>query len=243
MTRSAGLWSIPSEHLPGLIALITLTLAAVAGAITIIVLARLGSAPAIRYRQSMASYSFTAKTALTATAAGAVVHAAIVPTHWRDERTTAILFILDTIVFAVAFAWTLTKRKHWQYVSLAVLTATSSAYMVYILRGQETMDTVGALTTTIELAAALLIAKALLSSPAHPGTPNLWAALATVALAILALLGAETAANTFPVAANAAANAFPVAANAAVNAFPVAANAPNDILRGFDRDRAGNSSV
>jgi hypothetical protein len=205
MTRGAGWGSIPSEHLPGLIALIALTVAAGGGAVTIIVLARFGSASAIRLHQRSASYSFTAKTALAATAVGAVVHAAIVPTHWGHERTTAVLFILDTVAFAVALAWTLAQQRHWQLVSLAALTATSSAYMVYILRGQEAMDAVGALTTAIELAAALLIAKALLSTPAPPGNQDRWATLAAVAVATLALVVTDAGANTFPVAAHATA--------------------------------------
>jgi hypothetical protein len=62
----------------------------------------------------------------------------------------------------------------------------------------------GALTTAIELAAALLIAKALLlSTPGPPGSQDRWTILAAVAVATLALLVTDVAANTFPVAAQA----------------------------------------
>jgi hypothetical protein len=68
---------------------------------------------------------FAAKVVLFGTLLGALVHAVIVPTHWGDERVTAILFILDTIGFAIAFWWTFTARAHWRLVSVAMLGGTA----------------------------------------------------------------------------------------------------------------------
>ena len=46
---------------------------------------------------------------------------------------------------------------HWRLVSVAITGGTAIAYAFYILRGWETMDLVGLLTTTIEFAAALMV--------------------------------------------------------------------------------------
>jgi hypothetical protein len=69
---------------------------------------------------------------------GAPVHVAIVPTHWGDERVTAILFVVDTIGFGVAFWWTFTARPHWRLVSVAMLGGTACFYAFSILKGWET---------------------------------------------------------------------------------------------------------
>src|SRR5580704_14995843 len=73
---------------------------------------------------------------------GALVHAAIVPTHWGDERVTAILFIVDTAGFALAFWWTFMARTAWRLVVAAMLGGTACVYALYILKGWETMDPV-----------------------------------------------------------------------------------------------------
>ena len=86
MTGSNGIFSVPSEHLPGLVALVVLSPLLW---ITLSVLrakAHAGSARALRLLDRYDALSFTAKAVLFATLVGAVVHAAIIPTHWADER-------------------------------------------------------------------------------------------------------------------------------------------------------------
>ncbi len=54
---------------------------------------------------------FAAKVALLGTLLGALVHAAIVPTPWADARVTAVLFVADTVGFAIASRWTFSARQ------------------------------------------------------------------------------------------------------------------------------------
>lgn len=185
MSGSNGVFSVPSEHLPGLVALVVLPLLLW---ITLSILhARApSSAWALRVLDRYDSLSFTAKAVLFGTLVGAVVHAAIIPTHWTDERVTAILFIVDATAFLIAFYWTLMRRNHWRLVSVAVTGGTVIAYGIYILRGWETMDLVGLLTTTIEFGAALMVASPILSS--SPSREHR-VALAAVLMAFATLLG------------------------------------------------------
>jgi hypothetical protein len=186
MTGSNGVFSVPSEHLPGLVALVVLS------PLLWVILSGLrasangGSTRALRLLDRFDGLSFTAKAMLFATLVGAVVHAAIIPTHWADERVTAILFIVDAVGFLVAFYWTFTGRRHWKLLSVAMAGGTAIAYAVYIVTGWETMDLVGLLTTTIEFAAALLVI-----SPALSGSSSREhrVALAAVPLAFATLLG------------------------------------------------------
>ena len=154
MTGSSGVLSVPDEHLPGFIALVLIgpvVWMALAG-LRALASRRVGWADRAQVR--LDRLPFAAKVVLFGTFIGAVVHAAIVPTHWGNERVTAVLFIVDTIGFGVAFWWTFTDRAHWRLVSVAMLGGTACFYAFYILRGWETMDLVGLVTTTIEAAAA-----------------------------------------------------------------------------------------
>lgn len=127
-----------------------------------------------------------------------MVHAVIVPTHWGDERVTAILFIVDTIGFALAFWWAFMARRYWRVVAVAMLGGTACFYAFSILRGWETMDLVGLVTTTIEAAAALVV----LSPAASPAPARQYAlALAAVPVALVSLLGTNLIASTSSAAA------------------------------------------
>jgi hypothetical protein len=186
MTGANGIFSVPSEHLPGLVALVVLS------PLLWVILSGLraraqgGSTRALRVVDRFDGLTFTAKAVLFATLVGAVVHAAIIPTHWADERVTAMLFIVDAVAFLAAFYWTFTSRRHWKLASVAIAGGTAIAYAVYIVAGWETMDLVGLLTTTIEFAAALLVVSpALSSSPSREHR----VALAAVPLALATLLG------------------------------------------------------
>jgi hypothetical protein len=213
MTGSGGVLSVPSEHLPGLIALVLV------GPAVWVALAGLRALDtrqvpwAQRAQRRLDALSFAGKVVLLGALVGALVHAVIVPTHWGDARITAILFIVDTVGFAVAFWWTLTARRHWQLVSVAMLAGTACFYALYILTGWETMDLVGLVTTTVEAAAALIVL-----SPAAAGTGagttarQRGVALAAVPLALVSLLGTNLIAGATTTASTAtAAPAVPAA--------------------------------
>jgi hypothetical protein len=167
MTGSNGVLSVPNEHLPGLVVLILV------GPVLWISLAGLHALAGRRVgwaRQAQGrldALPFAGKVALLGTLVGALVHAAIVPTHWDAARTTAILFVADAVGLAVAFWWTFTARSHWRLVAAAMLGGTACGYVLYILMGWETMDLVGLVTTTIEAAAALVVL-----SPAVAGSAS-----------------------------------------------------------------------
>ena len=186
MSGSNGILSVPSEHLPGLIVLVVVSPLLWVTLSTLRSMARAGSARASQLLKRYDALSFTAKAVLFATLVGALVHAAIIPTHWADERVTAILFIIDAAAFLVAFYWTFTNRNHWRAVSVAITGGTAIAYSIYILCGWETMDLVGLLTTTIEFAATLMVVSPVLSS--SPSREHR-VALAAIPLALATLLG------------------------------------------------------
>jgi len=82
MSGSNGVLSVPSEHLPGLVVLILvgpLVWLALAGLRT---LEARRVAWARRLQERLDALPFAAKVVLFGTLAGALVHAAIVPTHW-----------------------------------------------------------------------------------------------------------------------------------------------------------------
>ena len=54
---------------------------------------------------------FANKVALFGPLLGALVHAAIVPTHWADASVTAVLLDADTVGFAIALWWTFSVRQ------------------------------------------------------------------------------------------------------------------------------------
>jgi hypothetical protein len=196
MTGSNGIFSVPSEHFPGLVALVLVLPVLWVGLSALRALARHGAPRTERILARYDGLSFTAKAVIFAALVGAVVHAAIVPTHWGDERVTAILFIVDVVGFALAFWWTLTARLHWQFVAVAMLGGTAATYALYIVLGWETMDLVGLLTTTVELAAALIVLSPALS-PRQVSRGEQWLALAAVPVALVTLLGtAEIASAT-----------------------------------------------
>ncbi len=186
MSGSGGVLSVPHEHLPGLVALVLI------GPVVWMALAGLRALSArrvgwaARTQARLDGLPFAAKVVLLGTLVGALVHAVIVSTHWGDERVTAVLFIVDTIGFAVAFWWTFTSRAAWRLISVAMLGGTALFYAFYILKGWETMDLVGLVTTTIEAAAALVVL-----SPA--GSPTAarqhGVALAALPVALVSLLG------------------------------------------------------
>jgi hypothetical protein len=190
MTGSNGLLSVPDEHLPGLVVLVLI------GPVVWLALSALRAlaarqVPWARRAQSrLDAIGFAGRFALFGCLVGALVHAAIVPTHWGDERVTAILFIADTAGFALAFWWTFMARPAWRLVAAAMLGGTACVYALYILKGWETMDPVGLLTTTVEAAAALVAL-----SPAVSSVRAYGVALAAAAVAMFSLIGTNVLAS------------------------------------------------
>jgi phosphatidylserine synthase len=195
MTGSNGVLSVPSEHLPGLVALVALIPALWLALCGLRALASHGSSRADNLLRRFDGLTFTAKAVLFASLVGAVVHAAIVPTHWGGSRVTAILFIADTLGFGLVFWLTFNGRPHWRAASVAVLAGTVGAYALYVVRGWETMDLVGLVTTTIELAAALVVLSPV-GSPSGSRRRERWLALSAVPLAAVTLVGTATIAGT-----------------------------------------------
>jgi hypothetical protein len=236
MTGSNGLLSVPNEHLPGLVVLILV------GPVVWLSLAGLRSLAvrrvgwAQRAQGRLDGLPFTGKVVLFGTLVGALVHGVIVPTHWGDARVTAILFIADTVGFAVAFWWTFTARRHWRLLSAAMLGGTACGYALYIFMGWETMDLVGLVTTTIEAAAALLVLSPAVAGSASPARQH-GAAIAAVPVALVALLGTNVLAGaTTPTAPPATA-----ATTSAAPAHP--ASSQRESMAGMSGTRAHDTAL
>jgi hypothetical protein len=237
MSGSNGVFSVPDEHLPGLIALVLI------GPVVWMALAGLRALASRRVRWAdraqvrLDRLPFAAKVVLLGTLVGALVHAAIVPTHWGDERVTAMLFIVDTIGFSVAFWWTFTSRAHWRLVSVAMLGGTACLYAFYILKGWETMDLVGLATTSIEAAAALVV----LSPSGSPAAARQYAvALSALPVALVSLLGT----NVIAASTTSAAPAHAAAAQTPTRSRPATSSADGSTagMKGMP-GMAGSSST
>jgi hypothetical protein len=189
MSDSGGVLSLPSEHVPGLVALVGLLVLALAGWAALRVGTRRHAGWAEAAQRHIDAMPFAARVAFAGVVVGGVVHAALVPTHWTEDHTIALLFIADAVGFAIAGIWILTLRRHWQTAAVVMLGGTVAVYGWYLLTGREDADVVGLLTTAIELAAALvvLIVHADATSPvrARPHRPVITTAIASVAAVIV----------------------------------------------------------
>ena len=197
MTGSNGALSVPLEHLPGLVALVALPIVVWIAICAVGALGRRGVAWAEVVGRRFERMSFSARVALFGSLVGAVVHAALVPTHWTAAHVTALLFIADAVGFAIAFAWILTARRYWHSVALAMLGGTTAGYAWYLLTGRETLDLVGLLTTTVELAAALVVVSSAFSAVGSRRSGERWVA-AAVSVALFSLLGTSAIASAAP---------------------------------------------
>jgi hypothetical protein len=209
MSDSGGM-SVPAEHLPGLVAFVAFLLGA---GVTLYVLRALAMRHVGWAEAAVAHWdrlSFAARAALLGVLVGAVVHAALVPTHWSDERTIALLFVADVIGFAIAAVWILQIRRHWDAIAAVMLGGTAGVYAWYVLTSREDADLVGLLTTTVELAAALVVLWAMIRNDQPDAPPRrsrrialavgaiLVASLSTISLAAVssASSGADASAST-----------------------------------------------
>jgi hypothetical protein len=157
MSDSGGVLSLPSEHVPGLVALLGLVALALLGWGILRIGARRHAHWAEATRRHLDAMPFAAKVALAGVLAGGAVHAALVPTHWSEDRSIALLFVADALGFAVAGSWIVAGRRHWRSLAVAMLGGTVAVYGWYLLTGREDADLVGLLTTAIELSAALVV--------------------------------------------------------------------------------------
>ena len=203
MSGSDGIFVVPSEHFPGLVALIAtpLVLWAVLGLIHW--RARAGSAKAQRLSERLAAWPLPAKASVIAMVIGATVHAAIVPTHWADDRVLAVLFLLDTLGFIGALLWTVAGRRYWQVASAAMLGGTVAGYAFYLVKGWETADPVGMATGLIELSGffvLVLAAHTAFTDPARDKSLVLSSLGAATAFIVGTVAAAGTVAATGSVA-------------------------------------------
>ncbi len=189
MTGSDGILSVPAEHLNGLVALVVAPLVAwcAIGACRLLAANRTGWA--VRLLRRFDAFSVSVKVALGASYIGAVVHIALVPSHWGEDRTTASLFVLDAVGFVVAFCWIAVGARYWQPIALAMLGGTSAAYVLYLVLGWETVDLVGLVTTTIELAGALTLLSPVPATAGAARRRERWVAVAALPVALVFLLG------------------------------------------------------
>jgi hypothetical protein len=189
MTGSNGIFSVPSEHLPGLIALIVFPLAAWCVIAVIRAGANRGYRRTAALNARLDSLSFTARVTLVAMLVGAVVHAAIIPTHWSDSRVLALLFVADVVGFLAASVWLVLQRPHWRLAAFGMLAGTVAGYVFYALKGWETPDPVGLITTGVELTAGLVL---LMPAAARSGAPigRRWTLLASMPIAAITMVGA-----------------------------------------------------
>jgi hypothetical protein len=189
MTGSNGIFSVPSEHVPGLIALIGFPLVAWCVMAAIRAGANRGYRPIAALQSKLDSLSFTGRVTLVAMLVGAVVHAAIIPTHWGDSRVLALLFVADVVGFLAASVWLVLQRPHWRLAAFGMLAGTVAGYVFYVLKGWETPDPVGLITTGVELTAALVV---LMPVAARSGAPirRRWNLLASMPIAAITMIGA-----------------------------------------------------
>jgi hypothetical protein len=200
MSGSGSVFSVPSEHLPGLVALLAVVLL---GGTALFALRALATKDVGWATKGMASWdrlSFAARAALFGVVVGGAVHAALVPTHWSDERTIALLFIADVAGFVVAAVWVLGSRRRWPELALVMLGGTVAVYAWYLVTGREDADLVGLATTTVELAAALVVLVAVLPSHVTGASSrrrhSFVTALGALLVALLAMSGLAAASST-----------------------------------------------
>ncbi len=204
MSGPNSIWVVPSEHIPGLVALVATPLFLWLAYCTLqaLRLHRVGWAESTGRR--LDGLSGRAKVALIGMWIGFVVHVAIIPTHWRDARSTALLFGLDALLFAAVGVWTFLSRPHWKMASVAILAGTAAFYALYLLNGSETADPVGLVTTTLELAAALLLLVPVAAAVPGLRGRDVWLTAGAVPVALLSLLGVAGLAGTTAGVASAA---------------------------------------
>jgi hypothetical protein len=195
MTGSEGILSVPAEHLPGFVWLVAAPLVASATVYVVQLLANHGHRTSMRLARHWNAMPLAARVALFAALIGAGVHAAIVSTHWTEDRTRAWLFVADTAAFVIAMVWALRLRSGWRPANLLVLGGTTATYVFYLLQGWEELDLVGLITTTVELAAALVLLGPVRAEEGRARGRQRLVALVALPVALVSLLGTGAVAS------------------------------------------------
>lgn len=198
MSSSNALSSVASEHVPALIAALLTPLAVWLVVVAIRALARGGSPTAGALARCIDAFSWPTGAVLVLLLVTGIDHLALVPAHWPDERTTAVLFLLNGLAFLGVAAWTFLQWPRWRLAAAALLAATVLAYVVYIATGREDPDLLGLLTKAVEIAAlGIVIATAAPSAALRRSRRPVM--LVAAALVVLGLSGAVARAAFQPV--------------------------------------------
>ena len=100
--------------------------------------------------------------------ATADIHLTLVPVHLVEQPITGILFLLDGVALtAVALAAFVTPR--WQAPAIALLTANTLAYALYLGAGWEGADVIGVGTKILELVGIVVVVRSNQPRPAPAG--------------------------------------------------------------------------
>jgi hypothetical protein len=203
MSGPNSIWVVPSEHIPGLVALVATPLFLWLAYCAL----QAFRAQHVKWAENAGAHldrlGGRAKVALIGLWVGFAVHVAIVSTHWGDARTTALLFILDAALFAGAAAWTFLGRPHWKAISVAISAGTAAGYTLYLLTGWETADPVGLITSTVEMAGALvLLVPSVAATPGLRGR-DVWLTVGAIPVALVSLLGVTAIAGSSAAVASA----------------------------------------
>jgi hypothetical protein len=169
------MFDIATDHAIGLLAaLVALPLAALI----------------LRYQTAWGMASGSVQVAAILMATSGVVHLALLGHLIAEHTVTAVLFLLNGLMFiglAVTVRW-----QHWRLGSAALLVATILGYLLYIAVGLEGPDQVGVAAKLIELVALGLVLVPVQGEPGRPGRGLRWTALG-IALPMLTVMTASTA--------------------------------------------------
>lgn len=203
MSGPNSIWVVPSEHFPGLVALVATPLLVWLAYCGLQALRSQHVSSAVAVGRRLDGLSGRAKIALIGIWIGFIVHVVIVPTHWRDAHGTALLFCLDAALFVGAGVWLFLARPHWKLISVAVLAGTAGFYALYLLAGWETADPVGLITTTIELASALVLLVPVATTVKTSRSRDALLVAGAIPVALVTLLGVAGIAGTTAATASA----------------------------------------
>ena len=144
------------EHDPALLALLYLPILVCLFMFAIEVGSRRGVVLATRLRAGYQRLAAPGQFALLLIAMTAMIHLALIPTHWTEDRLRAVLFGLDTVAL-LGVAVGAFVRRDWVTPAALLLIANVLAYAFYVLTGREGLDAIGIFTQVVELSALVLV--------------------------------------------------------------------------------------
>lgn len=144
------------EHDPALLALLYLPILVFTFMLAVEMGHQGGVAVASRMRSGYQRLAAPAQFALLLIAVAAAIHLALIPVHWAEDRSRAILFIADSFaLLAVAVGAFVSSR--WATPARLLLAANVLAYAFYVLTGREGLDAIGIFTQVVEFSALVLV--------------------------------------------------------------------------------------